>query len=189
MIIIEPYKTKWPEEFQSFGRDIRHALGDLALRIDHIGSTSVPGLAAKDIIDIQITVNELEVELEKAMNRAGYQRLTQFNQDHIPPEGNPDPSEWMKWLFNPSASQRRMNVHVRLAGHANQRYPLLFRDYLRSHPMAAKAYGQVKSALAMYHPNNVDAYYDVKDPVCDIIVSGAEDWAATTNWIQGPTDC
>ncbi len=188
MITIEPYRTKWPDEFQALGRELRRALGDRALRIDHIGSTAVPGLAAKDLIDIQITVSELEVEIEQALNRAGYQRLIQFNQDHIPPDGDPDPFEWTKWLFKPPAPQRPVNVHVRLAGRANQRYPLLFRDYLRSHSTAARAYGQVKSALAMYHPNDMDAYYDVKDPVCDIIISGAEEWATATNWAPGPTD-
>src|SRR5271157_4314758 len=119
MIIIQPYQSKWPDEFQFLGHDLRRVMGDLALRIDHIGSTSVPGLAAKDIIDIQITVNELEVDIEKALNRAGYERLIQINQDHIPPESDPNPIEWMKWLFKPTALQRPTNVHVRIAGYAN----------------------------------------------------------------------
>jgi GrpB-like predicted nucleotidyltransferase (UPF0157 family) len=189
MISIERYHPEWPDEFRSLGDDLRRALGDLALRIDHIGSTSVPGLAAKDIIDVQITVRDLEPEVEQALTRAGYQRLIQFTRDHVPPESSPHPSEWTKWLFGPSAPQRPANIHVRVAGRANQRYPLLFRDYLRSHPMAARAYAQVKSALAMYHPNDKDAYYDVKDPVCDIIISGAEEWATATKWEPGPTDC
>ena len=53
----------------------------------------------------------------------------------------------------------------------------------------AEAYAQVKSAIAKYHPDDMDAYYDVKDPVCDIIMGGAEDWAASTHWEAGPTDC
>ena len=56
MLQILPYQATWPGEFQTISRPLRAALSDLALRIDHIGSTSVPGLAAKDIIDIQITV-------------------------------------------------------------------------------------------------------------------------------------
>jgi GrpB-like predicted nucleotidyltransferase (UPF0157 family) len=189
MITIIPYQTKWPEEFLALGSGLRRATGDLALRIDHIGSTSVPGLAAKDIIDIQITVQAFEPEVEKALMRAGYQRLTGFTTDHLPPGGNPDPVEWSKWMFKSSALQRPVNLHVRLNGHANQSYPLLFRDYLRSHPMVAEAYRRVKSALALYHPDNMDAYYDVKDPVCDIIIGGAEEWARITDWEQGPSDC
>ena len=77
---------------------------------------------------------------------------------------------------------------MRMAGHANQRYALLFRDYLRAHPMAAEAYAQVKTALAKRDNADEDFYYDVKDPVCDIIMAGAEEWAARTVWTLGPTD-
>jgi len=59
---------------------------------------------------------------------------------------------------------------------------------LRAFPATAEAYGQVKTALANYHADNMDAYYDVKDPVCDIIIGGAEVWAASTMWQAGPTD-
>ena len=92
-------------------------------------------------------------------------------------------------MFKSSSGQRPANVHVRLAGRLNQRYPLLFRDYLRAHAPVAEAYALVKSAIAKYHPDDMDAYYDVKDPVCDIIMGGAEDWAASTHWEAGPTDC
>jgi GrpB-like predicted nucleotidyltransferase (UPF0157 family) len=64
----------WPEEFQTLGGVIRQALGGLALRIDHIGSPSVPGLAAKDIIDIQVTVQGLDPAVEHAFSRIGYTR-------------------------------------------------------------------------------------------------------------------
>jgi GrpB-like predicted nucleotidyltransferase (UPF0157 family) len=157
MITILPYQTRWPGEFLALGQVLRQSLGHWALRIDHIGSTSVPGLAAKDIIDIQITVQSLEPKIEEILLRAGYQRLIAITMDHIPPEGTSDPPEWSKWLFKPSGPQRPVNIHVRLSGHANQRYALLFRDYLRSHSMAAEAYGQVKSALALLHPDNMDA--------------------------------
>jgi GrpB-like predicted nucleotidyltransferase (UPF0157 family) len=77
---------------------------------------------------------------------------------------------------------------VRLRGAANQRYALLFQDYLRVHPMGAAAYAQVKLALARYHADDIDAYYDIKDPVCDIIMAAAESWAAATQWEPGPSD-
>ena len=63
---------------------------------------------------------------------------------------------------------RRVNLHVRVAGRANQRYPLLFRDYLRANAVAREAYAEVKRELARLHPADVDAYYAIKDPVCDI---------------------
>jgi GrpB-like predicted nucleotidyltransferase (UPF0157 family) len=65
---------------------------------------------------------------------------------------------------------------------------VLFRDYLRTHPVAADAYAQVKLALARLHPTDVDAYYDVKDPVCDLIMQSAEQWAKVVSWEPGASD-
>jgi GrpB-like predicted nucleotidyltransferase (UPF0157 family) len=65
---------------------------------------------------------------------------------------------------------------------------LLFRDYLRTDSLAAGAYARVKEALARLHPDDADAYYDVKDPVCDIIMAAAERWAADTGYVPGPSD-
>ena len=189
MIQIEPYKPIWREEFFALGRAIRQALGDLALRIDHIGSTAVPDLAAKDIIDIQVTAASLDPAIEQALNHVAYKRIEGITQDHVPPEAAMYADEWRKWLFKPTADQRPVNVHIRVSGRANQRYALLFRDYLRAHSATAQAYAQVKVALAKYHPDDTDAYYDVKDPVCDIIIGGAEEWAAAVQWGAGPTDC
>lgn len=188
MIEIVPYQPAWPAEFKSIASTLRAALGSLALRIDHIGSTSVPGLAAKDRIDIQVTVTALEAPVEKAFQRAGYLRSARNTGDHLPP-GSPEPPErWVKWFFNPPETQRPTNVHVRVQGLPNQRYPLLFRDYLRAAPAAALAYAQVKQALARYHAKDADAYYDIKDPACDLILAAAELWAEKTGWEPGPSD-
>lgn len=190
MIRILPYQSTWRDEFAALGSHLRQQLGELALRIDHIGSTAVPGLAAKDIIDIQITVAALSPALEAAMQRAGYRRIERITQDHLPPGQEDQLDEYRKWIFNQATASRRVNVHVRLPGRANQRYPLLFRDYLRAHPPIAAAYAQVKMALAKYHPeDNMEAYYDIKDPVCDIIMGGAEAWVAVTGWILEASDC
>jgi GrpB-like predicted nucleotidyltransferase (UPF0157 family) len=189
MITIVPYRSEWPAEFEAIGRTIRQAMGALAVRIDHIGSTSVPGLAAKDILDIQITVHDLDHPVERALDRIGYARLEGIWKDHVPPGEPESPAEWTKWIFRPPEGARRTNVHVRVEGRLNQRYPLLFRDYLRAHPAVAEAYALVKLALARSKPDDVEAYYDVKDPVCDIIMGGAEEWAASTAWQPGPGDC
>jgi GrpB-like predicted nucleotidyltransferase (UPF0157 family) len=188
MIAIVPYRGEWPDQFARLGRGLRDALGDLALRIDHIGSTSVPGLEAKDIVDIQVTARALTPPLDEALRRAGYERRTQVTRDHVPPGGSQDPEQWSKWYYRESGDARRVHIHVRVEGRANQRYPILFRDYLRASPAAAAAYGQAKAALASHHADDVDAYYSVKDPVCDIIVAGAEVWASATGWAPGPSD-
>ena len=190
MISIVPYKPSWPNEFLEKGTMLRHILGDLAMRIDHIGSTSVQGLAAKDVIDIQITTQGLSRNLESAMNLAGFQRLININQDHVPPGKAANTYQWEKWLFQPVSPGRRVNAHVRMPGRENQRYAILFRDYLRAFPTIAKAYGQAKEAIVKYHPEqDMEAYYDIKDPVCDIIMGGAEEWAVSTKWQAGARDC
>jgi GrpB-like predicted nucleotidyltransferase (UPF0157 family) len=107
----------------------RRCLGPRALRIDHIGSTSVPGLAAKDVIDIQVTVANLADA--DPLTVAGF-RAQPFLEDHRPPGVKGDPREWQKRFFNFPEGERRGNVHVRVEGRENQRYALLFRDYLRA---------------------------------------------------------
>ena len=189
MVSISPSQDRWPREFRSLGQVLRRELGSLALRIDHIGSTAVPGLAAKDRIDIQVTVAELSPAVETAIERCGYRRNTRISGDHLPP-GETQSERWRKWIFKHPDDQPPVNLHVRLAGLPNQRYPLLFRDYLRAHPQSAAAYAQVKQALIRHHPEeDMEVYYDVKDPVCDLIYQAAEAWAAANNWILGESDC
>lgn len=188
-INIVPYNPQWPQEFRRLGLPLRESLGDLALRIDHIGSTAVPGLAAKDIIDIQVTVAELEAgKIVPALASIGYTHLEHITGDHLPPGRDDSPEEWSKLFFRPPEGQRRTNLHVRQAGRANQRYALLFRDYLRVDAQARGAYEQIKEALARLHPEDIEAYYDVKDPVCDIIMAAAELWAGQMNYEPGPSD-
>ena len=74
-----------------------------------------------------------------------------------------------------------MNLHLRVAGRPNQRYPLLFRDYLRGHSESAAAYAALKRALAALGIDR-EVYADVKDPACDLIFIAAEDWASQTGW-------
>ena len=181
-IRIVEYQTRWPQEFEAIARVLHDALGDLALRIDHIGSTSVPGLAAKDVIDVQVTVRQLSPELEAAFQQARYPRRIDITHDHRPPTATGSSDDWQKQYYQPPSDVRNTHVHVRRAGNPNGRYALLFRDYLRAHPLAAAAYAQAKVALAQHGPDDWDLYYDVKDPICDIIMAGAEDWATATHW-------
>ncbi len=189
IIEIVPYDERWPEEFRQLGAILRAALGDVAVRIDHIGSTSVPGLAAKDIIDVQVTVRELDgPAIASLLAPLGYTLREDVTADHVPPGDKGDSAEWRKLYFKSPETQRRMHLHVRQTGRANQRYPLLFRDYLRSSPVALGAYQQIKVALARLHSDDVDAYYDIKDPACDLIIDAAERWARETDYAMEPSD-
>lgn len=194
--IHEPTES-WADEYRNIAARLHKALGPVALRIDHIGSTSVAGLPAKDVIDVQVTVAALEdEELVLGMTRAGFrlrpgavnpdrvrQNGNQF--DHVPRGADPDDfSEWAKRYFREPAGEREMHVHVREAGRANQRYPLLFRDYLRAHADVAGAYGDFKRRLASLDIET-GVYAEIKDPVCDLIMVSAERWATETGWRPG----
>lgn len=186
MIEIVPYRASWPEEFATLGGSLRATLGERALAIHHIGSTSVPGLDAKDVIDMQLTVADLDAPLDEPLRRAGFLPKAGFFEDHRPPGMTLKPEELEKRLVGYEG--RRVHLHVREAGRFNQRYPLLCRDYLRAHPLAAAAYAEVKRQLARRFPDDVEAYCDVKDPVFDIIMAGAGAWAATVGWTPPLTD-
>ena len=181
-IVINPYNEQWPSEFAAIEDALREALGEVALRIDHIGSTSVPGLAAKDVIDVQIAVTHLDDPRLEPAFRTLDATPTDITRDHVPPDDRNTPEEWEKRYFRPPTSWRPTHLHVRATGRANFRYALLFRDYLRNSASSAAAYAQVKIALARWHPDDVDAYYDVKDPVCDLIMDAAERWATSVAW-------
>jgi GrpB-like predicted nucleotidyltransferase (UPF0157 family) len=187
MIKIEIYHSDWPEEFQQIAKALRAALGALAVRIDHIGSTSVPGLAAKDVIDIQISVAEFSPALVVALTGIGYSLSAELSYDHVPPEFVGSAENWHKLYFTAPAGQRRTHTHVRVLGRANQRYPLLFRDYLRCHPATAAAYAELKRRLADHLADPL-MYPEVKDPAVDLIYLAAEEWAATQGWEMGPSD-
>ena len=182
---IVPYSPHWPGAFQATAKKIRAALGDAALRIDHIGSTAVPGLPAKNVIDIQVAVADLAAG--DALAAAGFRPFAEVVEDHRPPGDERPESEWSKRLFLERPDERRANIHVRVLGAANERYALLFRDYLRAHPATAEAYAELKRRLAAHMPDTM-TYADVKDPAVDLIALAAEEWAAATGWEPGPTD-
>jgi GrpB-like predicted nucleotidyltransferase (UPF0157 family) len=184
---IVPYREGWPGEFREIAGKMRGTLGDHALRIDHIGSTAVPGLPAKDVIDIQITVAALVEPVRAALASIRYSRREDITGDHCPPDRAEAEGEWTKWYFSAPAGQRRTNTHVRVSGRGNQRFALLFRDYLRAHPASAAAYAELKRRLAA-NLADPDTYPDVKDPAVDLIYLAAEAWAETRQWQPGPSD-
>ena len=184
-IRILPANPAWPTQFGGLKTALRPALPRGAL-IHHIGSTAVPGLVAKDIIDIQVTLADLADLNPTALLAAGFARRSPTT-DHCPPGMILPPEELAKQLFG-ATGPVAANVHIRVQGRFNQRYPLLCRDYLRAHPLAAAAYGTIKQNLAARFPDDAEAYYDIKDPVFDLIMAAAEDWARATGWGEPPQD-
>jgi GrpB-like predicted nucleotidyltransferase (UPF0157 family) len=183
-VTIQPYSEQWARDFARLARRIRSALGERALRIDHIGSTAVPGLAAKDRIDVQVAVTDLSDA--NPLGAAGFVEIGPC-EDHCPPGMEAVSEDWQKRFFQTGDDERAANIHVRVEGRANQRYALLFRDYLREHAAAVSAYAELKRRLAA-ELRDVGRYADVKDSACDLIMAAAEDWAVATSWRPGPSD-
>ena len=183
---IVDHDVRWTSAFATIGSALRGQLAQAALRIDHIGSTAVPGLAAKNVIDIQITVAHLDVARDWPHEvLPDLIRRPATTADHVPLGVTSDADEWANLYWSNGSS---IHLHVREEGRLNQRYPLLFRDYLRADPAAAGAYGLLKRALADLALDDSNIYYAVKDPACDLILAGAEHWAMRTDWRPGASD-
>jgi GrpB-like predicted nucleotidyltransferase (UPF0157 family) len=178
-VAVVEYRPEWPSEYEFLAARLRTALGDLAVAIDHVGSTSVPGLAAKDCIDAQVRVAVLaEGLLIARMNAAGFRcRPEPWNR-----EETSTGHRSRKLVFAPPPGERLTNVHVRLHGGPSARYALLFRDYLRATPQARDAWGAFKLRLAVSVPDLAD-YGQIKAPATDILMTAAESWAHQTTWI------
>lgn len=187
---IVEYDQSWPDAFRDVAGRVRTTLGDNASRIDHIGSTSVAELASKDVIDIQVSV-EQDSDLDsvaRELEKAGWTSLPDINSDHEVPGLPSDETAWRKRFFREPSGSRRVNLHVRVMGKPNQRYALLFRDYLRAHSYSAQAYAKLKRDLALLLHDDYDRYADVKDAACDLIYFAAEDWARSVAWNAGRSD-
>lgn len=180
--IVEP-DPRWSSEFDSVAARLYDAAEEGIVRIDHVGSTSVP-LPAKDVIDVQITAaNDESLErIAASLAAQTWRRIAEIDRDHQVPGLPTAPAEWHKAFFVEPDGERRINVHVRVHGRANQRYALLFRDFLRTHLEAARAYAEVKRGLAVL-ARDLDSYADAKDPACDLIYVAAEDWAQDEGWV------
>ena len=181
-IAIVDYNPDWPNQFEQYKSRIQSALADKALKVDHIGSTSVPGLAAKDVIDIQITVADIEDEaIVHGLTEVGFVFRAETNRDCLT-GFEPDSIELKKCYFREPQGEREVHVHVRELGRVNQAYPLLFRDYLRVNHRAAQTYESLKKLLASRFEFERSAYNTIKDPCMDLIYQAAKLWARQVNW-------
>ena len=171
-----PYKPQWPDEAQRIIKRLQTACGAKALRVDHIGSTAVPGLDAKDVIDIQVTVESLDVadEIAGALADVGYPRIEQITTD-TPHEG--DPALWRKRIHGAADPGRPARVHLRVDGSPNQQFALLFTDWLKASPAVREEYLAIKrKALEAPH------YTEAKEPWFAEAYGRAREWAGATGW-------
>lgn len=152
--------------------------------VSHIGSTSVPGLLAKDVIDVQVGVHHLadvdRDDVRAAFADAGYVFNHGVHSDTPHPEGA-DPSAWLKQFLGGCDPGNHVHVHVREHGSAGWRFALLFRDWLRHEPAERDAYAAEKRRLLVLHDTTSD-YVVAKEPWFEGAWHGANAWAERTGW-------
>jgi GrpB-like predicted nucleotidyltransferase (UPF0157 family) len=166
-VVLVAYDPSWAARFEHERRQILAALGESARRIDHVGSTAVVGLVAKPIVDIDVSVAEVEDETVylPALERAGY-RLRVREPQH-------------RMLRTP---QLDVHVHVCSVGSDWERRHLLFRDWLRRNADDRERYAATKRELARRQWPDMNAYADAKGAIIEQITDRAERWAALTRW-------
>lgn len=169
-IEITEYRTDWPATFSEWRERLCRALGPAALRIDHIGSTAVPGLPAKPVVDIQVSVEEIE-------NDASYVPAVESTGVAL---RSREPGHR---YFRPAGDRpRTVQVHVCASGSDWERDHLLFRDYLRAHPEAVGAYARVKRELAARYRDDRIAYNEAKTGFILEAMDAAYEWASRSGW-------
>jgi dephospho-CoA kinase len=191
-----PPDPSWPDQARRIVNRLKTTCGHRALRVDHIGSTvfsGYPDFAAKDVIDIQITVESLAVadELAEPLLSAGYPRIERIAEDVVKNDArstvdrydhNDDPGLWCKRIHASADPGRPTNVHIRVDGWPNQQFALLFVDWLAANPDARADYLSVKRAAEERAGGDTAAYVDVKEPWFADAYRRAWEWADATDW-------
>ncbi len=181
-IEIVDHKEEWKNEFISLAEDIRANVGDLALRIDHIGSTAIMVLPAKDVIDVQVTVSKIVGNsIVKKLIDAGYVFRSDIIHDNLVGVNNSSP-ELQKLYFREKAGCREVHIHIREVERANQIYALVFRDFLRCNLQVREAYAAIKKELSIHFSQDDISYYAIKDPFMDTIYVAAKLWSVQCKW-------
>lgn len=154
-VIVEPYNKIWVSEFEKIKAELEYSLGGLCIGIEHVGSTSVKGLSAKPIIDIDAVIEDYTVFPEVI------QRLDSIGYTHEGDLGIKN-REAFKYNDKPHLQQHHLYVCPKYSREL-QRH-IIFRDYLRSHPEAVEKYSKVKEEGAKLYPDDIEKYIEYKSP-------------------------
>jgi GrpB-like predicted nucleotidyltransferase (UPF0157 family) len=169
---VVPHNPQWQEAFEIESTQIQAALGDNVVAIHHIGSTAIPDIYAKPIIDLLVEVKEITAVDGRngAMELLGYKAMGEF--------GIPDRRFFRK--DNPEGI-RTHHVHSFPAGSEQVQRHLAFRDYIIAHPEETHAYSELKRRLAIEYPTNIDGYMEGKDGFIQEIDRKAAQWLQIKN--------
>lgn len=156
-IAVVEYDPRWVQLYEEEARFLRSEFGpDVIVRTEHFGSTAVPGLAAKPVIDILVEITSFEAaerEVVPNLERRGYVYSWQ---------SEPSPGHTAFWKGYVPEAPQKYHLHLAPAGHPLMGR-LLFRDYLRAHPESAREYAELKYRLAEVHRHDREAYTDAKE--------------------------
>jgi GrpB-like predicted nucleotidyltransferase (UPF0157 family) len=171
-----PYQSKWANEGVALRAKLEQMLPG-ARAIDHIGSTSVPGLPAKDCLDLMVRVESLPDMDLSPLTQAGYrERPEEWNRtEALGTTTHP------KRVFAPPVGGRSVNIHVREAHSDTARYALLFRDFLKANDRHRDTWGRFKVRLVQERPD-IYTYGQMKATVQPLLMALAERWAAEEGW-------
>ena len=152
-VIVVPYDSHWPTAFEQIAREVQAALGSLAVQIHHVGSTSVPGMSAKPIIDLDVEIQGTSVLPEVIA------RLAEIGYEH---EGNLGIAGREAFRYEDKNHLMKHHLYVCPSDSAELKRHLTFRNYLRQHPESAKEYTAVKEEAARQYPDSIDDYISYK---------------------------
>lgn len=169
----------WPAQAARLLARLRFALGSLAVTTHHVGSTAVPGLVAKDVIDLQVGVASLanidDAALD-ALREKGFPLVPGVDADT-----SKDGERWPKLFLGSSDPGRLAHVHIRELGSAGWRWALAFRDWLRAVPEAREEYAAEKVRLRTSGMSSTE-YAAAKEPWFDTVHERVEAWVRETGW-------
>ena len=159
-VTVLPYDENWPREFLKIKAELEAALGETALRIEHVGSTSVAGLCAKPVIDLDVVIRDASAFLQAAS------KLAKIGYEHEGDLGIPG-----REAFGDRGKEHLQKHHLYVCAQDSKelRRHLAFRDYLRAHPEAAREYGRIKEEGAALYPCGIDRYIAHKAPFIEEI--------------------
>ena len=161
--MVVDYDPEWPRLFAELRERLLAALEGVCTTVEHVGSTAVPGLAAKPVVDMDAVVSKPE-DVPVAVAR-----LEQLGYEHVGDGDVPG-----RAAFHWPPAEHRHHLYVVVEGTDAHRRHLLFRDYLRTHPDEAQRYGELKRALSRRYRDDRPAYTDGKDEFVARVLAAAE---------------
>ena len=164
-VVVVPYDERWVRDFSDIAREIRENLGELALDIEHVGSTAVPGLSAKPIIDIDVIIRDHAAfnAVVSALEAIGYHH-----------EGDLGIAGREAFGYEGKSHLQKHHLYVCPQDSTELKRHIAFRDYLRAHPGAVKEYSRIKEAGAALHPYDINSYIAHKSPFIESIYRNLE---------------